>query len=63
MITGTEAVNVLIAVNKGVYTPRTYSTIERTFEPSYVNNVPGFNNDQLFNKVLMPYVSHEWINK
>ena len=63
MISSTEAVNVLLAVNKGVYTPRQYSTTVRDFKPSYVNNVPGFNNEQLFNKVLSAYVPHEWINK
>ena len=63
MISSTEAVNVLLAVNKGVYTPRQSSTIIRDFKPSYVNNVPGFINEQLFNKVLSTYVSHEWINK
>ena len=63
MISSTEAVNVLLAVNKGVYTPRQSSTIIRDFKPSYVNNVPGFINEQLFNKVFSAYVSHEWINK
>lgn len=63
MISGTEAVLVLLAVNKGVYTPRQYSTIARDFKPSYINTVPGFNNEQLFNKVLSAYVPHEWINK
>jgi hypothetical protein len=63
VISGTEAVNVLLAVNKGTYTEHKYSTIVRDFKPSYVNNVPGFNREQLFNKVLAPYVSHEWINK
>jgi len=63
VISSTEAVNVLLAVNKGVYTPRQSSTIIRDFKPSYVNNVPGFINEQLFNKVFSAYVSHEWINK
>lgn len=63
MISGTEAVNVLLAVCKGAYTIRQHSTTERTFKPSYVNTVPGFKNEQLFNKVLVPYVPHEWINK
>ena len=63
MISGTEAVLVLLAVNKGAYTPRTSSTIVKDFKPSYVNSVPGFNREQLFNKVLGSYVSHEWINK
>jgi hypothetical protein len=64
MITSTEAVRVLINQCKGVYTPRTYSTIERTFKPSYTNDVAGFNYDQQLNdKILMPYVPHEWINE
>jgi hypothetical protein len=63
VISGTEAVDVLVAVCKGTYTELAYNTTVREFKPSYVNNVPGFNNDRLFNKVLMPYVSHEWINK
>ena len=63
MISSTEAVNVLLAVCKGTYTPRTSSTIVKDFKPSYVNNVPGFINEQLFNKVLSAYVPHEWINK
>lgn len=63
MITGTEAVNALITACKGTYTQRTYSTTEREFKPSYVNSVPGFINEPLFNKVLTRYVSHEWINE
>lgn len=63
MISGTEAVDVLLAVCKGTYTELAYNTTVREFKPSYVNNVPGFNNEQLFNKVLSAYVSHEWINK
>ena len=63
MISGTEAVNVLLAVNKGTYTPRTSSTIVREFKPSYINTVPGFINEQLFKEVLTAYVPHEWINK
>lgn len=63
MITGTEAVDTLIAVNKGTYTQRTYNTTVREFEPSYINTVPGFRNEQLFNKVLSAYVPHEWINE
>jgi hypothetical protein len=63
VISGTEAVNVLLAVCKGTYTELAYNTTVREFKPSYVNSVPGFNREQLFNKVLGSYVSHEWINK
>lgn len=63
MISATEAVNTLIAQCKGTYTIRQHSTTQRTFKPSYTNTVPGFINEQLFNKVLSVYVSHEWINK
>ena len=63
MISGTEAVDVLLAVCKGTYTPRTYSTIEREFKPSYDKDLAGFCHEELFNKVLTTYVPHEWINK
>lgn len=63
MISSTEAVNVLLTVCKGTYTPRTYNTVERGFKPSYDKDQAGFINEQLFNKVLTAYVPHEWINK
>ena len=63
MISASEAVNVLLTVCKGTYTIKQHSTTERTFKPNYVNSVPGFKNEQLFNKVLSAYVPHEWINK
>ena len=63
MISSTLAVNTLIAECKGSYEEHAYNTIVREFKPSYTNTVPGFNNEQLFNKVLSAYVPHEWINK
>jgi len=65
MITGSEATNVLINVCKGTYTIRAHSTIVRTFKPSYSNDVSGFLLDKTISneKILMPYVPHEWINK
>ena len=63
MITGTEAVLVLVAVNKGTYTEHKYNTTEREFKPSYDKDQVGFCHEELFNKVLATYVSHEWINE
>ena len=63
MISSTDAVDTLITQCQGQYDPQAYNTIIRTFEPSYTNQVPGFRNDELFNKVLSTYVSHGGINK
>ena len=63
MISATLAVNTLIAQCKGTYTIRQHSTTQRTFKPSYDKDQAGFINEQLFNKVLSAYVSHEWINE
>jgi hypothetical protein len=63
MISSTLAVNTLIEACKGTYTERTSSTIVKDFKPSYDKDQAGFCHDELFNKVLSTYVSHEWINK
>ena len=63
MISGTLAVDVLVAVNKGTYTEHKYNTTEREFKPSYDKDQVGFCHEELFNKVLSTYVSHEWINE
>lgn len=64
MITSDDAVNTLIDVCKGTYTPRTYSTTVRTFKPSFTTDEPGFiNDDTLKNKILADYVPHAWINE
>ena len=63
MISASEAVDTLITACLGSYKEHAYNTTVREFKPSYSKDVPGFNNDLLFNKVLTTYVSHEWINK
>ena len=64
MISSTEAVNVLIAECLGTYTVKQHSTTVRTFKPSYDKDHAGFNLDKKLNdKILMPYVPHEWINE
>ena len=63
MISSSEAVNVLINVCKGTYTIRQHATTQREFKPSYEHDSAGFNYDnRLNNKILVPYVPHEWIN-
>ena len=63
MITGSEATQVLVDVNKGTYTIKQHATTQREFKPSYTNDMPGFKYDNRLNdKVLTAYVPHAWIN-
>ena len=48
MISGEEATNVLLEVNKGVYQPRVFSTTSRTFTPAYPNPAKQFELDPLY---------------
>ena len=63
MISATLAVDTLITACLGSYKEHAYNTTVREFKPSYDKDQVGFCHEELFNKVLVTYVSHEWINK
>jgi hypothetical protein len=47
MITGDEAVETLIEVNKGQYAPTASSTTVKEFTPSYIKTDPPFVRDTI----------------
>ena len=64
MTSANEAVDTLVSVCKGTYVIKQHNTTTRTFKPSYDKDQAGFNYDNKLNdKILVPYVPHEWINK
>jgi len=60
MITGEEATNVLLEVNRGTYKPRVFSTTSRVFTPSYPNPTREFELDPLYYEPKPDWVLYTW---
>jgi hypothetical protein len=63
MITGDEAVNVLIAQCRGTYSINKHWTTQREFKLAYDTVKPIWHKStELHDKVFTTYMPHEWIN-